>query len=208
MLTAQVEIGMSDTSGGKVKRTVVLIILIIFAVVTPAWSADLPRVDIDYILDLYNPVETFGFYKDAEGNYPIGSDSDEGTIIKPLPIDETHPDVPQFYYIIKSNMSGHKFTFQLSASMFEHNGNESIPPVGYTLRILDKESKHVVLEKEVITEDITSQTLNAGYMEVTSSTKPQNLGFEFYYIFDQETLSQLAEGDYISTVTMGVTVNE
>ncbi len=199
---------LSKPQGGNVRRFVFFLILIVFAVVTPAWSADLPRVDIDYILDLYNPVETFGFYKDAEGNYPIGSDSDEGTIIKPLPIDETHPDVPQFYYIIKSNMSGHKFTFQLSASMFEHNGNENIPPVGYTLRILDKENKYVVFEKESITEDITAQPLDTDHMQISSSTKPQNLGFEFYYIFNQETLSQLAEGDYISTVTMGVTVNE
>ena len=190
------------------RRFVFFFILIIFAVLTPAWSDDLPRVDIDYILELYNQQETFGFYEDAEGNYPIGSNSSEGTINKPFSINAEKPTEPQFYYIIKSNKMGHSFTFQLSASLFKHNKNESIPPVGYSLRILDKDTKYVVYESKSITEDIISQQLDAGHLQVSSSTKPQILGLEFYYIFDDETLSQLAEGDYISTVTMGVTVNE
>lgn len=190
---------MSDTSGGNVKRTVFLIILIIFAVMTPAWSEDLRITNIDYVLDLYEPYETFGFYEDSNGDTPIR---------EPFPIKkEKQGNTPQFYYIVKSNHSGHKFTFNLSVSTFKHTENKNITPIQYDLQILDIENKHPILEKTHIDKDNVFSSL-ANYIEVTSSTKPQILGMEFYYIFDEHTLSKLAEGEYTTTVTMGVTVNE
>lgn len=205
---------MSDTSGGKVKRTVVLIILIIFAVVTPAWSKPLRNTNIDYVLDLYKKVESFGFYKDSEGAEPIGTKTvndvstaySEGTPSNPLEIKpEKQNNTPQYYYIIRSNYKDRSYKLNLSVSTFNDDNNS----IGYKLIILDLNnttistiaSEEITVEKYKDGGDVSLTYLN----NVTSDTKPEKWVWGFYYLFDDE-LNQAAEGEYIATVKMEVTV--
>ena len=208
---------MSDTSGGKVKRTVVFIILIIFAVMTPAWSETPVRYNalFNYELDLYKPYQSFGFYEDADGTVLIGTGTvngvyqigQKGTSEEPFEIKpDKQKNLPQYYYLIESNHKDTTFSFDLTVSPFVHKDNSSIE-LEYDIYIFDKDS----IDKVVGTQHIDKTAimkLDTTYMNVSSSSKHEIFGMAFYYVFDKNVLNMLAEGDYVSTVKMGVNVNE
>ena len=218
MLTAQVEIGMSDTSGGKVKRTVFLIILIIFAVMTPAWSEVLRNTNIDYVLDLYKKVESFGFYENSDGTGLIGTGTvngvtqtgKSGTSNNPFEIKpEKQQNTPQFYFIIQSNYTGRTYDLKLNVSTFNNKSNNS--SIGYRLMIQNETDDNYYSDSaEIVGETFKEEKyididFHNYFNKVESSTKPDKWVWGFYYIFDEE-LGQAAEGDYIATVKMEVTV--
>lgn len=196
------------------KRTVFLIILIIFAVMTPAWSEVKRNTNIYYVLDLYKKVESFGFYENPEGTTLIGTGTVDGTLVSgdvgtsinnPFEIKSSKQEnTPQYYFIIRSNRPEHNYDFKLTVSTF-NNGDNSI---GYKLTIRDMDD----INFKVASEEIKGEEYKNGKevelknnILVSSNTKPDEWVWGFYYIFDDE-LDQAAEGEYIATVKMEVTV--
>lgn len=196
------------------RRIVFFFILIFFAVLTPAWSEVLRNTNIDYVLDLYKKVESFGFYKDPEGTERIGTGTLNGTAVSGAEgVSETNAfelnpekqnNTPQYYFIIRSNHPEHSYDFKLTVSTFNHNDNS----IGYSLRIQDMNKTNIftVASADIKSETISEVELNDGYVDVTSDTKPDEWVWGFYYYFDSDELAQAAEGEYISTVKMEVTV--
>lgn len=209
---------LSKPLGGNVRRFVFFLILIIFAVVTPAWSEVLRNTDIDYVLDLYKKVESFGFYKDSVGTEPIGTKTvngvstayTEGIPNNPLEINTDYQNhTPQYYFIIRSNYSNHNYDFKLSVSTF--NSTKGGNSIGYSLYIQDIDDTNYF---DVASAEIKGETFKdenvvnlRKYIDVNSDTKPDEWVWGFYYSFDSNELAQVAEGDYIATVKMEVTVN-
>lgn len=198
------------------RRFVFFFILIIFAVLTPAWSEVLRNTNIDYVLDLYKKVESFGFYKNLERTELIGTGTFNGSPVSGNEgVNETNafkinPEkqygTPQYYFIIRSNHPEHSYDFKLTVSAFNHHNGNSI---GYSLLIRDMDNKtniFTVASADIKSETISEVELNDGYVDVTSDTKPDEWVWGFYYYFDSDELAQAAEGEYISTVKMEVTV--
>lgn len=198
------------------RRFVFFFILIILAVLTPAWSQVLRNTNIDYVLDLYKKVESFGFYKDPEGTERIGTGTLNGNTVsgneganeknafKLNP--EKQYNTPQYYFIIRSNYPERSYDFKLTVSTFNHNDNS----IDYSLLIQDMDEENIFT---VASADIKSETFKSGsevelekYIDVNSDTKPDEWVWGFYYYFDPNELGQAAEGDYIATVKMEVTV--